>query len=58
MSAYTKGDSFLINEELGNDNSLYDQVWYDLTIVKRGELLTYYIDGKRESYWIVPESTQ
>lgn len=58
MSAYTKGDSFLINEELGNDNSLYDQVWYDLTIVKEGELLTYFIDGKRESYWIVPESTQ
>jgi hypothetical protein len=55
MYAYTYGDLNFIyfDGKRGNDYSIHEAVYYDLTVVKEGSLITYFVDGKLESSQVV-----
>jgi hypothetical protein len=53
MYAYTYGDTIYFDGKRGNDYSIHEAVYYDLTVVKEGSLITYFVDGKLESSQVV-----
>jgi len=47
ISAYTYGTTGAIyfDGKTGSGHSIFEGEFYDLTVVKEGELITYYING-------------